>query len=91
MKREEAELLAIEGLQYLAANEAELERFLALSGVALSDLRDLAGSPAFLSGVLDYFLGEEASLLAFAASAGRRPDDVPLARAVLSRVAPEGD
>jgi len=81
-------MLAIEGLQYIAASETELERFLALTGVAPSDLRDLAQSPAFLSGVLDYFLGDEATLLAFSASRGRKPQEVPLARAMLSRVEP---
>jgi hypothetical protein len=38
----------------------------------------------FLAGVLDYFLGDEPTLLAFAAQAGRPPQDVPAARHALA-------
>lgn len=85
MTYEEAELLAIEGLQYIAGHSEELSRFLALSGLSPVDLRDAADSPAFLSGVLDYFMGDEAVLLAFAAARGRDPSDIGIARMVISR------
>ncbi|MEZ5872292.1 MAG: DUF3572 domain-containing protein [Nitratireductor sp.] len=85
MDRDQAELLAISGLQFIAGDREQLARFLALSGVAPSDLRDSASSPDFLSGVLDFFLGNEPTLLAFSASAGCDPADVILARNLLSR------
>jgi hypothetical protein len=84
MTRNEAEILAIEGLRYIAASESELDRFIALTGIAPSDLRQAAASPLFLSGVLDYFLGDEPTLLAFAAACGRPPHDIPAARQALS-------
>jgi hypothetical protein len=87
MTRDEAEMLAIEGLQYIAAHEAELDRFIALTGISPSDLQEAAQSPLFLSGILDYFLGEEATLIAFATARGRKPQDIPLAREILSRAA----
>lgn len=85
MKRVEAEALALEGLQYIAADDAELERFIALSGIAPSDMREAAQSADFLSGVLDYFMGDEATLVAFAASRGRDPASIAVAREVLSK------
>lgn len=85
MSYDEAELLAIEGLQFIAGNGEELSRFLALSGLSPVDLRDAADSPAFLSGVLDYFMGDETVLMAFAAAKGRDPSDIGIARMVLSR------
>ncbi|MFZ1812990.1 MAG: DUF3572 domain-containing protein [Rhizobiaceae bacterium] len=85
MNREAAEMLAIRGLQYLAGDAEQLDRFLALSGVALDDLRLSATSPDFLSGVLDFFLSDETTLLAFSANAGCDPGDVMIARNCLSR------
>ncbi len=85
MTRDEAEILAIEGLGYIASSEAELERFVALTGMSPADMRDAAASPLFLSGVLDYFLGDEPTLLAFAAACGRPPQDIPAARQALAK------
>ena len=85
MDRDQAEMQAISGLQFIAGDPEQLARFLALSGVAPADLRDSAASPDFLSGVLDFFLGDEATLLAFAASTGCDPADIITARNLLSR------
>ena len=85
MTPEAAEMLAIRALGYLAGDHEQLARFLALTGITPEDLREAAASPSFLSGVLDFFLGDEATLLAFAASAGADPADIAVAREVLSR------
>ena len=85
MTREMAEMLAIQALGYLAGDTEQLARFLALTGVAPEDLREAASEASFLSGVLDFFLGDEATLLAFAASAGIDPAEIAVAREVLSR------
>ncbi len=87
MTQDEAELLAIKALQHLAGDEEELGRFLALTGLGLEELREAAQSPDFLSGLLDHFLGNEPSLLAFATAAGIDPRDVLKARETLSRSA----
>jgi hypothetical protein len=81
--REKAEALALQALTYLAGNEEALVRFLGLTGLNPQDLRGVAGDPAFLAGVLDHFLEDEPLLLAFAASAGIRPETVPEARLLL--------
>ena len=50
-----------------------------------TDLRDAATSDNFLSGVLDFFMGDEPTLLAFAASRNCDPARIGIARSILSR------
>ena len=84
MTRDQAELLALEGLQFIAGDEDQLSRFLALTGISPADLREAATSTALLSGILDYFMGDEPTLIAFAATRNRKPQDIAIAREVLS-------
>ncbi|MCM2503548.1 DUF3572 domain-containing protein [Aureimonas altamirensis] len=84
MAPEAAESLSIEALSFLAQNEEEFLRFLALSGLTVGELRQAAQSQAFLAGVLDYILGNEKTLVAFAAHAGIAPDLVGAARCALA-------
>lgn len=89
LAREEAESIAIRGLQHIAGDRELLQRFLALTGIDPQDMRDAADSDTFLSGVLDFFMGDEAALLAFTASIGEDPSIVSSARTVLSRTGPD--
>ena len=88
MAIEAAELLAIRALSFLATQPEALGRFLALSGIGPAMLREAAADPAFLAGVLDYFLGDEPTLLAFAADAGIRPTGIAAARRALEHREP---
>jgi hypothetical protein len=81
--RETAEQLAVVALGFLAAEPDRLSRFLALSGLGPENLRAAAADPAFLTSVLDYLLGDETLLLAFAADQGQAPESVAAARRVL--------
>ena len=83
MTEEEARDIAVSGLSYIAADEEELSRFLAVTGVDPADIRASAGEPAFLAGVLDFFLGFEPTLLKFAETAKIAPERVAKARHVL--------
>ena len=56
---------------------------LALSGAAPGEIRARAADPEFLGFVLDFLLGADATVIAFAAAAGLRPEDVGRARAAL--------
>jgi len=85
---EAAELLAIQALGYLAEEPDRIARFVALSGMAPDDLRSHAADPAFLGGVLDFLLGDEATLVAFAAAAGVKPEAVMRARHALPGAPP---
>ena len=84
LSEETATQIAIAGLGFIAADEDEMGRFLALTGFAAEDLREASKSPGFLVGVLDFFMGFEPTLLKFAESAGIAPQDIATARQVLA-------
>jgi hypothetical protein len=79
-----AETLAIEALNYLAAEPARLDRFLALSGIGLENLRAAAAEPGFLAAILDHLASDEKLLLAFAADTGQDASLVVQAHTLLS-------
>ncbi len=83
MKQERAETIALMALAHLAADEDLLHRFLGESGMDGGDLRKAAEEPGTLVGVLDFFLCDEARLLAFAAAAGLKPEEPLRARYAL--------
>jgi hypothetical protein len=81
---EAAENLAIEALSFVASDPELVSRFMALTGIEPSQLRSAAADPGFLVGVIDYYLGDESLLLAFAAHAGVQPKDIAAARRALA-------
>jgi hypothetical protein len=89
-EQDAAEHLAIAALGHLATDPHHLERFLSLSGLDPSGLREAAASSGFLAGVLDFLLEDESLLLAFAADQGLRPEAIVKARARLARYNEQG-
>jgi hypothetical protein len=83
MSPENAEILALQGLRWLAGEPEELEKFLNLSGLDLAGLRQAAGAPEMGVSILDYLLGHEDVLLRFCDSAAVVPRDLHMARHVL--------
>ncbi|MEM9279934.1 MAG: DUF3572 domain-containing protein [Pseudomonadota bacterium] len=83
MTPETASDMAISGLQFIAGDNEQLSRFVALSGVSPDEMRNMAQTPEFMIAILDYFLGDEPTLLAFAASAAIDPADIPKAKFAL--------
>ena len=79
------EALAIQALTFIGGDRDHLDRFLISSGLSPDALRHAARDPTFLHGVMDYIVADEPLLLAFAASAGMRPEDVARAHARLAR------
>ena len=77
---EEASAIGVKALQFLAGDPVQLHRFLDLSGLGAGQLRAAAAQPAFFAGLLDFLLGHEATLLAFAAEAGLTPEAIVSAR-----------
>lgn len=73
---EEAEILAINALGFLAADGERLQHFMDLSGLDLDAIRTGAANPAFLGGILDHLLGDESLLLIFAEDQKLRPERV---------------
>lgn len=89
MQPEEAHVLALKALSFLAEGEERLSRFLAASGMDIGALRAGASDTAVLGGILDYFLANEGLLLAFSESTGLPPKSAAQARALLP--APPGE
>jgi hypothetical protein len=85
----DAEAIAIQALSFLAERPEELARFLALTGIGPASLRRAAADPAFLGGVLDFLLQDEALLISFAEVSGLAAGAVATARGRLDGRAPE--
>ena len=80
---EDAELLAVSALSFLAEDPERLGRFLAETGLETQNVREAAKMPGFLPAVLDYLIGNEQLLIEFAAGQVIDPADVPAARILL--------
>lgn len=70
---EEAEVIAINGLSFLALEPERIGQFLAASGLGPADVRAAADEPEFLASVLEYLLQDESLLLVFAAEHAIEP------------------
>ena len=79
----DAEAVALKAIVWIIGDDEMLSRFVALTGCGSNELRDRITQPAFLGGVLDFLLGDEASVVAFAAHADFPPEVPLLARALL--------
>jgi hypothetical protein len=75
-----AEILALEALGWLAADEDAMARFLSLSGSDPASLREAVGSRDMARAILDFLLSDEALLLRFCDTSSTDPSTVPLAR-----------
>jgi|LULE01.1.fsa_nt_gb hypothetical protein len=77
---EEAQGIATEALLQLSRDPEQIGRFLAFSGIGPEMIREAAGEPGFLAGVLEFYMMDEALLLAFCENAGIRPTMMAAAR-----------
>lgn len=84
LSREEAEVIALKALGFLANDMTRLERFLALSGVSPQGIRQAAEGPQFLAGLLQHLLSDESLLLTFTAEQDLDPRLPALAAALLA-------
>ena len=76
-------------LAFLAREDEALGRFLTLSGIHPQDLRERVDDPLLLAAVLDFLLGDDELLTAFAQGEGIDPKVVHQARRALPGAAPE--
>lgn len=65
---EVAEIVAIQALNFLAADPVRLGAFLSETGIGPQTLRASAADPKFLAGVLDFVLKDDDTVKAFADS-----------------------
>lgn len=80
----EAESIAISGFTYLANEPEILSQFLSITGVSPNELRESIDQPAFLVGILDFFLSDDKKLLEFAKSKKINPENVHIARQLIA-------
>lgn len=73
---EEAEIIAINALGFLASDSERLQRFMDLSGLDVAEIRAGAANPAFLGGILDHLMADESLLLVFAEEQQLRPERI---------------
>lgn len=81
---EDAQGIATEALVQLSKDPEQIGRFLAFSGIGPEMIREAAGEPGFLAGVLEFYMMDEALLLAFCENAGIRPTMMAAARFALA-------
>jgi hypothetical protein len=85
MPSENAEIMALEALGWLAGEEDGIGRFLGQSGIDPGALRAGAGTPEMNGSVLDFLLSHEDLLLRFCEAASVDPKDVHAARRTFGR------
>ena len=83
MTQQAAEILALKGLAFLANAPDSLDRFLALTGITGTELRDRAEEPEFLAALMDFVLSDEPLLTAFCEAESLNAKTVHMARHAL--------
>lgn len=84
LTKQEAEMIGVAGLSYLAADPERIGRFLAVTGLGPENVRAAARDPSFLPALLDYLLANETELVAFAQEMNLDPARIRVARDVLA-------
>ena len=82
-RQEHAEMIALQALAWLAANEDLLPVFLGATGASVTDLAQGAQEPGFLASVLDFLLMDDAWIMAFCEAENLRYEVPMQARAAL--------
>ena len=80
---DEAESVALQAVAYIVSDDVLLPRFAGLTGCGLDNLPSRIGDRAFLAAVLDFILGDEATVVAFAEHQGLSPEIPIMARETL--------
>lgn len=83
MRQEIAHVAALRILGWLAGEDDLFPAFLGATGASLADLRIAADRPEFLVSVLDFVLQRDDWVVAAAAAADLRPEDIGPVRAAL--------
>ena len=81
--RDTAEVLGLQVLGWLIANDELLPVFQGASGVSEEDIRNGASDPAFLGSVLDFVMMDDAWVVACCDTVGRPYDSLYQARQAL--------
>lgn len=77
---QDAQIIALKAIAFIAADEDLLPRFVALTGCGADEIKSRIHDPSFLGGVLDFILADEPTLLAFVAAEELAPETPMAAR-----------
>jgi len=88
---EQAQILALHALTFLAADPTHIAGFLTATGAEPADMRRFARTDEGQAAVLDYLLSDETLLLAFVVAEGCAETDPARARHALPGQTPEAD
>lgn len=77
---EDAQAVALKALAFIASDEAMLSGFISATGCGLDEIKGRLAEDGFLGAVLDFLLGDEQAVIAFAEGEGVHPDTPRLAR-----------
>jgi hypothetical protein len=80
MSQESAETVGLQALGWLAGNEDLLPVFLGATGASEADVRSGASDPAFLGGLLDFLMLDDAWVMSFCDSISMPYDRLMQAR-----------
>lgn len=83
MRQEAASEVAIAAIAHIASEEQMILGFLQYAGLSPDSLREQASDPAFLGGVLDFVMGDEAIAASFCTAQGMTGEDLMRARQAL--------
>ncbi len=83
MNSDQAITIALKALEYIVGEDALLRRFMNESGLDADAIRSSVSDPAFLAGVMDFLLNDEALLLVFCEAVAVDPSDPIRARRAL--------
>lgn len=81
--RENAEVIGLQAMAWLAGNDALMPVFLGASGASETDFREGLQDPVFHASVLDFLMMDDAWVMEFCDSAGLPYTSVMQARAAL--------
>lgn len=84
MDRDHAEIIAINGLSFIASNEKYLSHYIKLSGISLEQLQEGTSNPStmpnILASIIDFFLQNENYLIEFSEENHITPDQIAKTR-----------
>ena len=83
MQPEAAQVLAIQALGWIAADDEIFPQFMAATGAGIGELRARAADPEFLAAVVDFLMQDDRWVVAFCDAGGHPYTSVQAARAAL--------
>ena len=76
MSSEQYEVIALQAVGFILQQDALRDRFMALSGVEVDELRSSLQEPGTLASILEFLINNEADLIATAEELDIKPEEI---------------